>query len=255
MNTGYECFFRQLRTATSRVLVMDYESTVAPFHAERQATAYSEISELLHCIITLCHTRLIVVSGRAAQEIAALLDMNPLPEIWGAYGIEKIHQGRYEVGPINEDALNILAHAEAELGREGLGHRMEFKVAGMVLHWQGLLPAEALDVRTRAYRVLQSVAAHPDLVLAEFRGGVELRLSSATMADALDRLLLELDSRIPIAYLGSDGHEEPFRTLNSRGLSVLVGPKPPCTAAYWLKPPHDLVRFLLHWIVACGGVQ
>jgi trehalose-phosphatase len=237
---------------------MDYDGTIAPFQTDDgRSTTYPEISELLHCIITSCRTRLIVVSGRSAQEIVPLLAMYPLPEIWGTFGIEKIRpDGRYEEAHVNEDALHILAQAEARLDREGLGQQIEFKLAGVALHWRGLPPAEGAKVRMKAYEVLQPLAAHPDVVLSEFDCGIELRLLSASKADALGSLLSELDFRIPIAYLGTDEtDEEPFRMLNGRGLSVLVGPKRRFTADQWLKPPHDLFRFLLHWVEACGGVQ
>jgi trehalose-phosphatase len=259
VETTYGCFFQQLKTAKHRVLIVDYDGTIAPFHTERhRATPYPEVPELLRCIMNSSRTRLIIVSGRPAHEVPPLLGINPAPEIWGTHGIEKIHpDGRYEEVHVSDDALQVLAQAEAELDREGLGERMEFKLAGVALHWRGLPAAGVLQIRTKAYRILEPLAAHPDISLAEFEGGVELRLSSANKGDALRDLLSELDSGVPVAYLGDDAtDEEAFRVLNGRGLTVRVGPKSRFTAAQiWVKPPDELVRFLAQWIVACGGVQ
>ena len=68
-------------------------------------------------------------------------------------------------------------------------------------------------------------------------------------------MLAEVDSRAPVAYLGDDvTDEEPFRSLNGRGLTVLVRPTYRFTAAqYWLRPPDDLQRFLHDWIRAGQG--
>jgi trehalose 6-phosphate phosphatase len=255
----YGGFFQRLKAASKRVLVLDYDGTIAPFHKERhRATPYPEVPDLLCSIMQSCRTRLIVVSGRTAREVPPLLGVHPAPEIWGTYGIEKIHSdGRYEEAPISDAALQILAQAEAELDQEGLSEQIEFKLAGVALHWRGLSAAEVLRIRTKAFRILEPLAKQPDVVLSDFEGGVEIRLLAANKGDTLRDLLSELDSNVPVAYLGDDiTDEDAFRVLNGRGLTVRVAPKRRCTAAQiWVKPPDEVVRFLTHWIVACGGVQ
>ena len=96
----YGVFFERLKAASKRVLIMDYDGTIAPFHKERhRATPYPQVPDLLSSIMRSCRTRLIVVSGRAAREVPPLLGVYPAPEIWGTYGIEKIHSdGRYAHG-------------------------------------------------------------------------------------------------------------------------------------------------------------
>jgi trehalose-phosphatase len=257
--TYCDCFFQQVKAASHRVLLIDYDGTIAPFHSDRhRATPYAEVPALLRSISLSCSTRLIIVSGRAAHEVPPLLGIYPAPEIWGTHGIEKIRaDGRYEEVHINDDALQVLAQAEAQLDREGLGDRMESKLVGIALHWRGLAAPEILKIRTKAHRILQPLSTCPDLMLAEFEGGIELRLASANKGDMLRHLLSELDAGIPVAYLGDDAtDEESFRILNGRGLSVRVGPNRRFTAAQiWLKPPNELTRFFSDWIVACGGIQ
>jgi trehalose 6-phosphate phosphatase len=256
-NSGW--FFRQVSGAKDRVLFVDYDGTAAPFTSERNhAFPYPRVPEYLRCIQTSCHTRLIMVSGRAAHEVPPLLGLNPSPEIWGTHGIERIHSdGRYEELRVSEDALQVLAQAEARLEREGLGKYIEVKLAGVALHWRGLPPSEVFNVRAKACRILEPLAVKPDLVLSEFEEGMELRLASANKGDALRNFLSELDRDVPVAYLGDDAtDEDAFRVINGRGLSVLVGPRPRMTAAQlWLKPPDDLIHFLTAWIHACGEEQ
>jgi trehalose-phosphatase len=252
-------FFKELSPASHRVLLVDYDGTVAPFTMNRhRAVPYPKITEFLRCIMTSCGTRLIILSGRAAREIPPLLGLQPAPEIWGTNGIERIYgDGRYEEFHRSDDALQVLAHAEVQLEREGLGEHIEVKLAGVALHWRGLPAKEVLNIRTQAYLILETLAVPPDLVLAEFEEGVEIRLSSANKGDAVRDLLSKLDPKVPVAYLGDDAtDEDAFRALNGRGLSVLVGPKHRFTAAQiWLRPPDELIQFLIRWIVSCGGVQ
>jgi trehalose-6-phosphatase len=66
----YSLFLRGVSRAKNRVLLLDYDGTVAPFIPDRnRAFPYPRIPEFLRCIMTSCGTRLIVVSGRAADEM------------------------------------------------------------------------------------------------------------------------------------------------------------------------------------------
>jgi len=174
------------------------------------------------------------------------------------HGIEKVDcLGRYEEGPVSEPALAILAEAESQLESAGVGEHLEVKLAGVALHWRGLKPAAVSKIRTKAYRILKPLAASPEIVLAEFEEGIEIRLASANKGNALRDLLSQLQDCVPIAYLGDDDtDEEAFQVLNGRGLSVLVGSKPRFTLAQiWLKTPGQLLTFLTQWIQACGAGQ
>ena len=259
MANDQTAFFRKLSLARHRVLVVDYDGTLAPFNVNRQrATPYPDLPEYLRRIMVSCATRLIIMSGRVANEVPPLLGLNPAPEVWGTHGIERINAaGRYEEVQIDEKALEALTLAEAQLEQAGFRERIEVKLAAVALHWRGLPASEILDIRTKAYRILEPFAVSRDIVLAEFEEGVEIRLACANKGNALRTLLSELDSEVPVAYLGDDAtDEDAFRVLNGRGLSVLVRPKRRFTAAQmWLKPPDDLLDFFGGWIKACGGVE
>ena len=250
-------FFRKVAAAQHRILVVDYDGTLAPFNRNRQrAIPYSKIPDFLGRIMTSCGTRVIVLSGRAAHEVPPLLGLNPAPEIWGTNGIERLKTAfLYEEVHLNDDALDALVRAEAQLEREGFREHIEVKLAAVALHWRGLPASQIVDMRTKAYRILEPLAVAPHLVLSEFEEGVEIRLSSANKGNALRSLLSDLDADVPVAYLGDDAtDEDAFRVLNGRGLTVLVGPKYRFTAAQiWLKPPDELLDFLTSWIAACEG--
>jgi trehalose-phosphatase len=252
---SYCWFLKQVEAAKHRVLLLDYDGTLAPFDVDRhRARPYPKVPEFLYNIMRSCSTRLIIASGRPVRELPTLLGLYPQPEIWGTYGIEKIHtDGRYEEAHVSHKTLLILAEAEARLESEGLGDLMEVKLAAVAVHWRGLPASDVLNIKGKAYGILQPLADQPDLVLAEFDEGLEIRLSSANKGDALRGFLAGLDPDVPVAYLGDDStDEDAFRALNGRGLTILVGPKPRLTAAQtWLKPPAELLQFLMNWIHAC----
>jgi trehalose 6-phosphate phosphatase len=255
-NLDCPTFFREVAAAPKRVLVVDYDGTIAPFCADRdRAFPYPEIPQLLCRILTTCNTRVIMLSGRAAHRIVPLLGMDPAPEMWGCHGLERIHtDGRYQGVNITDDALDGLAEAEILLEEEGLVEHIDISPSSVAVHWRGLPPHSLLSVRTKAYRVLNAIAACSSLVVVDFDGGVEIRVPSGCRGDAMRSILSEIDADVPIAYLGDDTpDEEAFRILNGRGLSVLVNAKHRFTAAQlWLRPPGQLVAFFNSWIQSCG---
>src|SRR5437667_521151 len=254
MSAAYNDFFRSLTAAKQGVLMLHYDGTVAPFSRDRRhASPYPGISELLAEIMRT-GTRLIIVSGRSARDIPRLLGIQPPPEIWGSQGVERLYpDGRYEEIDVSDEALEALGEAELRLEEQCLGPHIEVKLAAIAVHWRGLEPSEILTIRSRAYRTLEPMTSRADLTLAEFDQGVELRLRSANKGEAVRQFLQDLDRRIPVAYLGDDVDDEnAFRVLNGRGLTVLVKPKCQFTAAQiWLRPPAELVGFLIDWKLAC----
>ena len=195
--TPSDLFFEQLRQARSRVLLLDYDGTIAPFTANRnRAVPYPTVPELVDSIMSTCRTSVVLISGRAAREIPPLLGLNPHPEIWGTYGIERLRaDGQYSVGPVSDDAQRALVKADLWLQQEaGLGGLIEMKPGALAVHWRGLNPTQVEEVKAAAYRALSPFAS-PALLLSEFDGGLELRPRARSKADVVLALLSEPRSR------------------------------------------------------------
>jgi trehalose 6-phosphate phosphatase len=250
-------FFQRLSAADERLLILDYDGTVAPFTADRhRALPYPTVPELLDCIMSTCSTRVVLVTGRSAAEIPELLGITPHPEIWGVHGLERLYpDGRQEMGYMSAREVKGLERASAWISQEGLRDQAELKSGAVAVHWRGLPMAAIEELRTRCYRTLAPVACEYNLRLTEFDGGLELRVRSSSKEHAVRALLSEVDIDAPVAYLGDDlTDEDAFRTLSDRGLTVLVRPVFRTTAAQmWLRPPDGLVQFLCDWIRACGA--
>src|SRR5262245_33165941 len=255
----YRSFFDRAATAAHRVLMIDYDGTVAPFSADRErAFPYPVVPTLLSQIVRMGGTRLIMVTGGRADRIRPLLGLEPAPETWGAYGLERLYpDSRYQGVEIADEAFDALSNAELLLEEEGLVKHLDVSPGGVAIHWRGFTSQQILEVRTEAYRILNPLATESGLVIADFDGGVEIRLPAASSGDAVRSILSEIDQDVPIAYLGDDTpDEDAFRVLNGRGLTALVRLKYRYTAAQlWLRPPDDLIEFLNAWITACGGAS
>jgi trehalose-phosphatase len=253
----YKDFLESAAEAAQRVLMIDYDGTVAPFATDRsRAFPYPRVPKLLDVVAKTCSTRVIIITGGPADRIGPLLGLRPSPETWGAYGLERLTaDGRHQGVEIPDETFDALSQAEQLLKENGLEKSLEISPGAVAIHWRGFTAQEILEVRTKAYRILNPLAAHSGLVVADFDGGVEIRLASASTGDAVRSVLTEIDKDAAIAYLGDDTpDEDAFRILNGRGLTALVRPKYRFTAAQvWLRPPDDLVGFLNAWIAACGG--
>lgn len=252
-------FLNEVARAEGRLLLTDYDGTLAPYSRDREAAfPFPGICDHLMGIMQ-SRTRLIVITGRPAHEVTSLLAMKTPPEIWGNDGLERLYpDGRYECDDLNvpDDLLRALTEYESKLEQEGLKKKIEVKLTGVTVHWRGLTPSGKLETRTTAYRVLQPLMLlSPRLRLVALEEGFELRLPVPGKVDAVRRLLSHTPPNIPIAYLGHAVEDEDlFRALNGRGLTVLVRPAERFTAAQIrLRPPDELARFLKDWISACVG--
>lgn len=252
---SYGSFLQQLRTATTRILMLDYDGTLAPFNTDRShAFPYPEVPALLKEIMNT-GTRVVLVSGRASRELVLLCGLYPHPEIWGSHGLERLtSSGEYSVKalePVQESALLAAADRLRALGLEA---NLELKPGGIAVHWRGLDNIAARHIRERIVELEPLITQH-SLKLLEFDGGVELRVTGTDKGYAVKGILDEGGVNAAVAYLGDDQtDEDAFLALKNRGLTILVRPQfRPTTADLWLKPPEELTEFLHQWLLTCGG--
>jgi trehalose-phosphatase len=252
---GLERFFERLSVAPTRVLMLDYDGTLAPFALRPQdARPYPGVAELLDEIMQQPGSRVVVVTGRALTDPPAL-GVRRAPEIWGAHGWEWWAPGS---GPVvmepaapTRDRLLAAAARVQPLARWGA--RIEPKPASVAVHWRGLDAGVAGQVREALARAWGGRARAHDLELLEFDGGAELRARGRNKGSVVRRVLAESGREALAAYLGDDRtDEDAFAAIRGRGCGVLVRPAwRPTQARVWLRPPEDLKAFLERWL-DCG---
>lgn len=246
-----DAFFRRLRSAGERLLMLDYDGTLAPFREERDAAVpHPGVRPLLARLVGAGHTRVVVVSGRALDDLRPLLAVDPEPEMWGNHGWERRRPGgeveRADPGPRARRGLRDGLEAARSGAPPGA---VEVKPASVAVHVRGLGDREASALLETVRTAWTALVRGAGLELHDFDGGVELRVPGRDKGTAVDAILEGSAEGAAAAYLGDDRtDEDAFRALRGRGLSVLVGDRPRETAAdLWIRPPDELLAFLERW--------
>lgn len=244
-------FFAAVAAAPHAALLLDYDGTLAPFRAERdEAFPYPGVRELLRRLIGAGRTRVVVISGRSVDDLVRLLDVAPLPELWGSHGWERrLPDGRYLPPELSATARAGLERAVQALESRGLAHALEQKPAGVALHWRGLDARTVPHLREEVGQAWAPIVVGHGLRVHPFDGGLELRVPGRDKGSAVQMLLAELGAAPPLAFLGDDlTDEDAFQCIGDRGLCVLVRPeRRPSAAPLWLRPPDELLAFLERW--------
>lgn len=261
-NTQLNDFFNNFTRATSALLLLDYDGTLAPFRVDRfKARPYGGIRELLNQIqeqhrVT---TRIIFITGRPAGEIGPLLGLEKAIEVWGLHGAEHLHpDGRRELQQPPPATSSKLEELKRSLQQDSFGGLFECKPNAAVMHWRGASPAQAQHIAHKTRELFEPLAKLEGLTLLEFESGLELRAGrnkGGAVEAILDQEAIDA-SRNPVAFLGDDITDEAaFIAVNASNrphLTALVKPAQRETAAgLWLKPPTELRSFLRRWIEAC----
>ena len=250
-------FFHTLAAASHSALLLDFDGTLAPFRRDpAKVRPWAGVPALLNQIQQTGKTRIVLVSGRPAQNVASQLALATPLEAWGLHGAERLWpDGRveFEKLPLRQQLLLNAARTALQEGgyltRQGV--RLEAKWNAVVLHWRGLPARQAAAVREGALRVLRPIADEGAFEVLLFDGGIEMR-AGRTKGDTMRLLLAEMSAQTPVAYLGDDiTDEHAFHAIEGRGLSVLVRRQWRPTAAHlWLRPPAGLRIFLREWLRA-----
>jgi trehalose 6-phosphate phosphatase len=245
-----EAFFERLRAAPARVLFLDYDGTLAPFHVERQkAVPYPEVIPVLEALQRDGRTRLVVVSGRALVDLRPLLGLTRV-ELWGTHGWEReTAAGRVEQQDPGAHVRALLKRAR-ELAKQILPDELvEVKPVSVAGHVRGLAEQEAREIVRRLHAAWGPLQKAGQVESRDFDGGVELRIGGRDKGFVVRQVLAEEPEGAAVAYLGDDlTDEDAFVALGTRGLSVLVRDELRSTAAnLWIRPPRELMKFLERW--------
>ncbi len=209
--------------AATPILLLDYDGTLAPFRLDRfQAWPWNGVRELLTRIRQQGRTRMTVITGRPAHEIAPMLGLDPPLEVWGLHGAEHLFpDGRRELEQASPEIQAKLDELRALLKRDSLGGLFEDKENGAVMHWRGASAQQARLIEERTRALFEPLARMEGLALLEFEAGLELRVGR-DKGGAVEAILREAGPGSPAAYLGDDITDEAaFRAVNKLGRARL----------------------------------
>lgn len=253
-----EEFFRSVAGSASPLLLLDYDGTLAGFRINRfEARPWAGVRELLAKIQRDGRTRMVVITGRPAAEINAMLKLDTPVEVWGLHGAERLYpDGRRELEEASPLALKKLDELRDRLRDDAFGGLFEDKANAVVMHWRGHSPRQAKLIERKTRALFEPLAEMDGLSLLDFEAGMELRVGR-DKGGAIHAIIEQAAPGRPVTYLGDDlTDEEGFRAINEAGaphLSVLMRREWRETAAeVWLRPPAELRWFLNQWIRATG---
>lgn len=252
-----EAFFDRVQSASARVLMLDYDGTLAPFHRDpAQAVPYPGVLPLLNAIMEAGHTRVVVISGRWIKDLLPLLTLTYLPEMWGSHGWERCDaSGDYQPRRIGSTALGLLVTADDwAIELEAIGARAERKPASIAFHWRGCTNSQIAEIRSKLLEKWVTLSRFDELTWHDFDGGIELRVHGCNKGDVVQMLVAEMGPDAAYSYLGDDlTDEDAFKAIPVHGASILVRSQfRPTSAALWMRGPDELLDFLTRWHEKAG---
>ena len=240
-----------VRLASHRLLVIDYDGTLAPFRVERdKAVPIPRSVERLMTLSASSHTSLAITSGRPVLELEKLLDLQSAIHV-GENGWEFRMPGgpvvRYLLGARLE---SILDEAERLAREGGWGDHLERKRTAVMLHTRRLPEFRARDLERRVLITWLELASKGEVVVDRVDGGVELRpWGYDTGTTALWLMSLSREATLG-AFIGDDlPDESAFRAMRDFGFGIRVGESERSSHALGRLPNCEAVAdFLDEWI-------
>ncbi len=250
-------FWDRVRGATHRLLMLDYDGTLAPFRIDRsEARPLPGVVEVLRRIRQSGATRLAIVSGRPAAEVLELTALEGVAVV-GGHGYEvRDDSGRWTRHPLTPEEAKDLNRLYEAARRAGYGGRLEKKAASVAVHTRGLAGVEARRVEDAVGALWTEGNAGARFEVRPFDGGLELRPRGRHKGVAAAELLAAMPPETLAVYVGDDEtDEDAFRALEGRGFGFKIGPADAPTAAQGrLTDSGAVLAFLERWLeVTCSA--
>ena len=240
-----------VRLASHRLLVIDYDGTLAPFTVARDKAVPNPRSvECLRTMAASSHTSLAITSGRPVEELEGLLDLQPAIHV-GESGWEyRMPGGTLVRHPLSARLTSVLDEAERLAREGGWGDHLERKRTAVMLHTRRLAELRARDLEHRVLIAWLDLASKGEVVVERVDGGVELRARGHD-AGSTALWLMSLSRQATLgAFIGDDlPDESAFRVMRDFGFGIRVGQSERSSLALGRLPSCEAVAdFLQEWI-------
>ncbi len=236
--------------ARHRLLMLDYDGTLAPFVEERdKAVPVPEALSLLRKIASMTLTSVAIVSGRPLAEVEGFL--GDLPAVFvGEHGWERREpHGEIIRRPLDTSVGTTIAEATSAAEAAGWGDLLERKRSAVVLHTRGLPDDRAHELQDECARTWERLADRR-VAIDRIDGGVELRAREGNKGTVALTLLTQAVPGTLGVFIGDDvTDEDAFDVVRDWGFGVRVGPTNEPTIAQGRLPSCEAVSaFLKEWL-------
>jgi len=217
--------WRLVELARHRLLMVDYDGTLAPFVVDREhAWPHPRSLEWLRRIAEDGRTSVVVVSGRPLADLARLVGDLPVT-LYGEHGWEqRAPDGSIVRPPLDRMVAAAIEEAERLALSLGAGDRIERKRSGLVLHTRGLSDADARALEQRCAEAWQGLARLGLLRLDHINGGLEIRARQRDKGTVVLSLVSHAEPGTLAVFVGDDvTDEDAFEVVRDYGFGVRVG--------------------------------
>jgi trehalose-phosphatase len=260
----------QVAAARHRLLMLDYDGTLAPLQIHTEAARPRP--RLLNLVARIAAAGIEGAgtgggagrAGAAPRGLVAIISGRSLPDLErlvgrhriilaGEHGWDVHWPGHAAVRhPLPEAAAAGLRRAAAAATAAGFARHLERKRCAVILHTRGLAPSHAEAMARACSSPWALEAAGGALRLDRIDGGVELRAATRDKGTAVLELVAAAPPGAAAVCLGDDvSDEDAFRAVAPYGFGLRVGPdERPSLAAGRLPTNDDVETFLAAWLAA-----
>jgi trehalose 6-phosphate phosphatase len=243
--------WRMVALARHRLLMLDYDGTLAPFVVARnEARPLPRSLELLRRIAGSAHTTVAIVSGRPLREVEQLIGV--LPAIFvGEHGWEqRAPNGEVIHRPLGHSVAATIDAAERVARDSGWGEFLERKRSAVVLHTRGVPDARARELEDRCAKAWEGLAVGGHVAVDRIDGGVEFRARGRNKGTVVLSLISQSIPGTLGVFVGDDvTDEDAFDVVREQGFGVRVGGGDrPSIAQGRLASCESVPEFLGEWL-------
>ncbi|MFA6734764.1 MAG: bifunctional alpha,alpha-trehalose-phosphate synthase (UDP-forming)/trehalose-phosphatase, partial [Sphaerochaetaceae bacterium] len=241
-------------TAPRRVILLDYDGTLVPFHRDpEKAVPSPQVHELLGRLCADTKNEIAIISGRDRSFLERWFSDMPL-NLVAEHGASQRLAGQPWQNVWNEpnDWKKPFRHAMEMAVRRCPGSFIEEKRTSLVWHFRNADPIYGLRSAQELMENLENQLNEPgEFRILDGNHIVEVRPGEIDKGSAALRLFGKLDQPFVLAIGDDRTDEDLFSVLPPSAYAVKVG-RGGSRARYHLKDPGEVVR-LLEYLVAPHG--
>jgi trehalose 6-phosphate synthase/phosphatase len=227
----------KFRSATNRLVLLDYDGTLVNHTTEPETARISErISDIIRKLIDSPHTKIFIITGRGPRDIDSFLDHIPI-NIIAEHGAI-IKDGGVWKNQINDDVLN-------EFTVKCPGSYIEEKKFSLTWHYRNAEPHLGYMCSRELIHLLKKVILPYNLKILDGNKVVEILMNETGKGNAVKKLL-EKDSYDFVLSIGDDATDEEmfeFFLNNPNAFTIKVGEGTTC-ARYQLQSISNVESLL-----------
>jgi trehalose 6-phosphate synthase/phosphatase len=237
---------RQYRSAARRILFLDYDGTLAPFHKDpSKAKAAPHILNALRTLSCDTRTDIVIISGRDRGFLTCEFRGIPVTLVAEHGYIMKNPRGPWKLLSSRKPAVSreILSRMES-LCRSVPGSFLEVKEASAAWHYRDSDPqAQAGNIEAVRAAIRSIPSKYPGLEVLEGNKIMEVKRAGYDKGTAASLLLAQKEYNFILAAGDDRTDEDLFRALKDRGHTVKIGTGRTC-AKYRLPSQSGILGLL-----------